>query len=64
MPAINITREWFVPQENDGNLDFANIEDRIAQAILALGPGDWIELEDGTPCHTEEDLRNALHIGQ
>ena len=60
MPPINFSRDFFYPKSDDGNLFLSTQEARIHEAILSLNPGDWIELEDGTRCTTEEELKEAL----
>lgn len=60
MAAINFKREWFTPKDEDGNLSLSTQESRIKEAIEALNPGDWIELEDGSKCTSANEIRNAL----
>ena len=61
MTAIKLSREWFSPKAEDGNLSLATRESRIREAVASMNPGDRIELEDGTRCTTSEELREAIN---
>lgn len=60
MPAIYFSKDYFCPKTEDGNLSLATKDSRIREALKSLNPDDWIELEDGTRCTNEKELRDAL----
>ena len=64
MTAIKLSREWFSPKGEDGNLSLATRESRIREAVASMNPGDWIELEDGTKCTSAAEVKKALGISE
>lgn len=62
MATIHFNRDYFFPKPEDGNLSLSSQESRIREAIASLNSGDCIQLDDGTRCSTEEELRKALYL--
>lgn len=63
MAKYEFTRKDFSPKPEDGNLSLSTLKKRIYEALECLtNPDDYIVLEDGTQCHNETELFNALEL--
>lgn len=60
MAALYVNIDFFFPKEEEGNLSLSTLESRIHEVIQSLGSDDWVELDDGTRCTSEEELRCAI----
>ena len=60
MSALHFNYEFFTPKPEDGNISLSTRESRITEALKAIQPGEWIELEDGTKCSSYDEILEAV----